>query len=121
MIETARKKYPNASFEAVDFGLWPLDGTRGKHPIFDFVLASGALSFKVHNYRDVYFGYIKKMFENARVAVAFNMLDARYHIDDATFSTYWPEEMAAFCRGLTPNVEVREKYLRQDFTLYLYR
>jgi len=114
MIEVARKKYREASFETADFGTW------AGGP-YDFVLASGALSFKIPNYRDIYFGYIKKMFETARVAVAFNMLDSRHHIDDDTFATYDPEEMHAFCLGLTPRVEMRERYLRQDFTVYLYR
>jgi trans-aconitate methyltransferase len=114
MIDVARTKYAQALFEVADFGTW--DGKSR-----DYVLASGALSFKIPNYRDVYFGYIKKMFELARMAAAFNMLDSRAHIDDETFATYDPYEIEAYCRGLTPRVELRNGYLRQDFTVYLYR
>lgn len=128
MIDVARQKYPAASFEAADFGAWPLDTLRsdsgqeirGKQQ-FDFVLASGTFSFKIEQYRDIYFRYIRKMFETTRVAAAFNLLDARHHIDDDIFATYWPEEMYAFCLGLTPRVEMRDAYLRYDFTIYMYK
>jgi cyclopropane fatty-acyl-phospholipid synthase-like methyltransferase len=127
MIDIARKKYPEAQFEVADFGEWlapnHAEGTtlsKVEGP-FDFVFASGAFSFKIDHYRDVYFGYIKHMFEICRVATAFNMLDARHHIDDDIFATYWPDEMEAYARGLTPRVEVRTQYLRQDFTVYMYK
>lgn len=138
MIEVGRKKYPGAAFEAADFGLWspnppqpdysPEAGgyARARQDAqskqqFDFVLASGAMSFKIEHYRDVYYGYIKKMFETCSVAAAFNMLDARYHIDNDIFAAYWPEEIYAFCRGLAPAVQLRDRYVRQDFTVYLYK
>ncbi len=113
MIAAARRKYPDAAFEISDFGTWEGE-TR------DFAIASGTFSLKIPDYRVVYFGYIKKMFDRTSVAVAFNMLDSRYHIDDEIFAAYLPHEIRVFAATLSAHVEVRDTYLRQDFTVYLY-
>lgn len=114
MITVAERKYPDARFEVADFGEW-------NGETFDWALASGAFSFKIPHYRDVYFRFIQKMFEHSVQGIAFNMLDSRFHIDDTIFATYDIEEVEAFGRGITPRVEVNNQYLRQDFTVYLYK
>lgn len=113
MIALARRKYPDAAFEVADFGDW--EGSPR-----DFCLASGAFSFAVADHKEVYFSYVKKMFAYSRVAVACNFLDARSHISDETFAAYDPKEIYDFCRMITPRVKLRDDYLPQDFTAYLY-
>jgi len=111
-IVAAREKYREATFEVSDFA----DYTGSA----DFVLASGALTFKVEKAQEVYFEMVRKMFERARIALAFNMLNREEHIDDETFTTYTISEVEKFCRTLTADVVVRTDYLRHDFTVYLY-
>lgn len=113
MVEVARAKHPGISFFAMDFGVY--EGQR-----FDYVLASGAFSFKVPDYQNLYFGYIKKMFELCTIAAAFNLLNRDYHIDDDTFATYSADEVRDFCSSLTKNFVLRQDYLQHDFTVYLY-
>lgn len=112
-IKTAKVKYPNAQFYHQD-----IFETEEK---FDYVLASGALSFKVQNNDDHYKRMILKMYEVASKAVAFNMLDNATHVDNETYAAYSPHEVVDFCSGFANSVEVTTDYLPQDFTVYLYR
>lgn len=112
-ISAARRKYPNANFEEKD--IFDIEKQ------YDYVLASGALSFKVENHHQYYEEMIRKMFEIAKIGIAFNMLDIKNHIDDAEFASYDSNEIASFCKTLTPKVEVITDYLPQDFTIYMYK
>ncbi len=113
MIEAARKKYPQVKFDAMDFGDY--EGEK-----FDYIVSSGALSFKVPEYKKLYFGQIKKMFEFSNIGVVFNMLNAKYHEDNETFTAYAIPEVYEFCSTLTERIVIKEDYLPQDFTFYLY-
>lgn len=113
MVEAARARHPEIPFLAMDFGQY------AGQP-FDYVVASGAFSFKVSDYRNFYFSYVKKMFEFSNIAAAFNLLNTEYHIDDETFATYSIPEVRDFCSSLTKNVVFRQDYLQHDFTVYLY-
>lgn len=110
-IEVARKRYPDARFEAWD--IFEVEES------FDYVLASGALSFKVENNLEYYQGFIKKMYEVADKAVAFNMLDRRTHVDNEIYASYDIRQIADFCSTICDRVEVVTDYLPRDFTIYL--
>jgi SAM-dependent methyltransferase len=111
-VERARKLYTEAHFEVVDFEEY----TGGP---FDYVCASGAFAVKIPQYKEVYFGQIKKMFEIARRGVAFTMLDERQHPNDASYAAYSVEEVRTFCLSLTNDVVVYHDYLPHDFTVIL--
>jgi len=111
-IEKAKEKYPNISLKLAEFGQY------NGEP-FDYVLASGALSFKLKNHKKIYFSYIKKMYEISRLGVAFNMLKKGEHDDDETYATYDQKEIKEFCETFADEVELREDYLSYDFTVYL--
>lgn len=113
MIDEARQKYPDADFELADFGEFPNEK-------FDFVLSSGALSFKIAGHKKIYFEYIRKMYELSRVAAAFNMLNCGHHIDDENFAAYSPSEIEEFCGSFANKVRVKKNYMWQDFTVYLH-
>jgi len=114
LVEKAKIKYPEANFLVSDI----LDFNGGN---FDFVLSSGALSFKVPDYKDKYFEVIKKMFSLSNIGLAFNMLDIKEHIDDELFAAYDSKEVVELCRKITPRVELINTYLPQDFTIYMYK
>lgn len=114
MIKIAEEKYPTGNFIAADFGEFT-----GQN--FDYIFSSGALSFKITDYKKIYFDYIKKMFSLANKGVAFNMLNAIFHIDNETYAAYSIKEVADYCATVTDKIVVRQDYLDQDFTVYLYR
>jgi SAM-dependent methyltransferase len=113
-ITLAREKYPGAHFEVADFEEYAGESV-------DYVLSSGALTFKIENHHDIYLGFIRKMFHLSRRGCAFNMLKRGEHVDDATYATYDPMEIYTFCLGLTSKLVLRQDYLAHDFTMYLYR
>ena len=113
MIEAARAKYTDALFVIQDFGAYS-----GK--MVHYALASGTFSFKIADHQKIYFEYIRKMFDLSRKAVAFNMLNARYHVNDDTYAAYLVPAVYDFCTTFTDKVLIRQDYLPQDFTVYLY-
>jgi SAM-dependent methyltransferase len=90
-------------------------------PHFDYVFCSGALSFKVDNNQEYYFGMLEKMYSFADKALAFNMLDLQDHVDDDTYAAYSPIEASEFCRTFCDHVEILTDYLPQDFTVFCYK
>lgn len=114
IIDAARNKHPGVSFDVLDFGEYT------GQPC-DYVLASGALTIKIPQYKEFYFGYIKKMFELSQVGTAFNMLNAKHYPNDDELCTYSVPEVYEFCTSLTDRLVIRQDYLPQDFTFYLYR
>jgi SAM-dependent methyltransferase len=113
MIEVARRKYPDIEFEVADFSTF-----KGKS--IDYVLSSGAFSFKIPNHREIYFESIKKMFALSRIGIGFNMLNSKWHIDNDIYATYDPLDIYKLCGSLTDKLVLRQEYLPQDFTFYLY-
>jgi trans-aconitate methyltransferase len=113
MIDAARAKYSNATFIAQDF--YDYNGT-----MVDFALASGAFSYKIPDHKQMYFGFIRKMYDLSRKAVAFNMLNARYHVDDEIYAAYLATEVYDWCTSFTDKILIRQDYMYQDFTVYLY-
>lgn len=112
-ITSAEKRFPDTRFAVKD--IFEVNKQ------FDYVVASGALSFKVENNLNYYQDMIRQMYSVARKAVAFNMLDNRIHIDDDIYAAYSPIEIADFCATIADRVEVVVDYLPQDFAVYLYR
>jgi trans-aconitate methyltransferase len=113
LINAAKEKYPDLNFQVANFS----DYEGGP---FDYVLASGSLTFKIPNHKEVYFSHIEKMFALSRIGVAFNMLNHHYFTESDLIATYSPKEVGDFCRTLTENVVLRNDYAAEDFTLYLY-
>ena len=50
--------------------------------------------------------------------LALNLLDAR-QLKAHDLQSFDPEEMTSYCRDLSPNVELVDNYLNNDFTIYM--
>jgi SAM-dependent methyltransferase len=112
-IKVAQKRFPTLPFEVKD--MFDIQEE------YDYILSSGSLSFKIDNYQAYYFSLIRHMFDHARIAVAFNMLDAKNHPNDELYAAYYPEQVEAYCRTFCSNVKVITDYLDNDFTIFLYK
>lgn len=117
MIKIAKERHLNVDFQIIDFSSYvPKEK-------FDYIFCSGALSFKVKDYKNLYFSYIKKMFEISKVGVVFNMLNSQNNSSDEDseiFATYEISEVREFCLQLTDKIIISEDYLPNDFTFFLY-
>ena len=123
-IEKAQEKYPDAKLILGNITEYAeqLRAYNNLSPApFDYVLASGALSFKVEHNKEFYFSFIKTMYDLAGKAVAFNMLNKNDHVDDAQFAAYDPEKIREYCQTFCDDVQIVVDYLPQDFTVYLYK
>lgn len=109
MIQEARLKYPNGNFEAKQ-----IDEVEGS---FDYIFASGLLSYKVEDYYAKYMKLIETMFNKSRLGIAFNMLKKGEHMEDETFAVYDPKQIIEEMRKLSPKVSLIEDYLAYDFTV----
>ncbi|SEQ98847.1 Methyltransferase domain-containing protein [Nitrosomonas sp. Nm51] len=105
--------YPRTQFFQTDF-------TTAELPQMDYVLASGALGYR-SNTSNYYADMIHKLYCIAKIAVAFNMLDkARFPRHDLLIG-HDRDKILAYCRTLSSHVVMRNDYLADDFTVFMYR
>src|SRR3989344_5040153 len=117
MIKRAKEKNPEANFQVIDFGSGNFKSK------FDYIFCSGALSFKITNYKEFYLAHVKKMFELSKIGVAFNMLNKENNTkpeNEELYATYSIKEVRDFFLNLTSKITIHKNYLPNDFTLFLY-
>ncbi len=112
-IDDARREHghcPRSSFHLRDFSNTVL-------PVADYVVASGALSYRS---ADVRFHYrmIARMFSVARHAVIFNLLDAARFPEQPLLIGHDVHEVTDFCHKLA-HVEVVQSDEHDDFTVVM--
>jgi len=111
-IEQAKALYLDAHFEVADFGAY-------ESGPFDYICASGVFAVKIPNYREGYFGQIKKMVKMARKGVSFTMLNEKNHPNDETYAAYSAEKVKNFCLTLADDSILVQDYLPHDFTVVI--
>jgi SAM-dependent methyltransferase len=89
-------------------------------PHVDYVFASGALCYRCKNER-FYSDMICKLYNSAKVAFAFNMLDGKNFPQHDLLIGHECDEILAFCRALSPQVECFSDYSEDDFTVFMVR
>ena len=89
-------------------------------PRVDYVLASGAFGYRS---KDPGFpdNVIRRIYLAAEKGVAFNMLDAEFFPSHALLKGHNREKVVSFCRELTLNCKLITGYLKDDFTIFLYK
>lgn len=114
LIHEARIRYPEAFFKVNDILKSPLKKR------FDYVLSSGALSFKVDNHEK----YVKRMLEAmmtiSRKGVAVNFLSSYVDYKVAKNFHFSPEKAFKLGYKLTRFITIRHDYPLYEFTMYLY-
>ena len=115
MVARALKRYPQGRFEVRD----ALQGFGDER--FDYIVSSGAFNIDFGDNLEAVQGLLRVMFDACTQGVAMNMLSIADPQPDPFFYHYDPQVMQAFCQTFCPRVVIREDYLPNDFTLYLYR
>lgn len=118
LIAAGRERYPGLALHAGD--LFDVDPAAGA---FDVVMLSGALNEALGDDGTYARRVIHRMYATCRRAVAFNLLDARHAwtASRSDLQSFAPQAMLDDCRRLTPHCRLREGYLDNDFSLFLYR
>ncbi len=115
LIEEAKRQHPDLTFILGDILINPPVRT------YDYILASGTLSFKMENHEAYVYDNLKALFEICEKGVAVNFLSS--YVDyqlDKNFH-FSPEDAFKMGRNLTRFVSVRHDYPLYEFTLYLYK
>ncbi|MCA2999585.1 MAG: class I SAM-dependent methyltransferase [Rhodocyclaceae bacterium] len=115
-IGVAQERYgrlANTHFFNADF-------STATFPEVDFVVASGALSYR-SAVPDFQLAMIEKMFRVARKSLAFNMLRADRFPPHPLLIGHDPEKVLAYCMSLTTHVRMIKDYLPDDFTIFVNR
>ena len=114
MVNRARERFPEAAFVVRD-AFAGLGDER-----YDYILSSGAFNIDFgHNLTAVQ-AILRTMLAHCTRGVAINFLSIKDKNRDAIFFHYDPQAMQAYCQTFCDRVELREDYLPNDFTLYLY-
>jgi len=115
LIRVAKEQHPDATMlsgELHDFDL--------EEASFDWVILSGAMNEQLFDDGAYARKQITLMNALSRKGLAFNMLDAR-HLKAHDLQSVDPFEMLKFCRTLCPDAQLYDDYLKNDFTIYMYR
>ena len=115
MIEHSRQRYPRERFEIRDvLQEWGEE-------CFDYILSSGAFNVNFGDNIRAVQQVLEAMLGHCSQGIAINFIKwSAGASSDPIFHYYDPQEMLALCQPLVPRVRLRQGYLPNDFTLYLY-
>jgi SAM-dependent methyltransferase len=114
LLDVAQERY----FHAVGITLRLGDFLREPLPLSDYVLASGALSYRHRDPRFVHQA-IERLFASCRLGLGFNLLSWEPP-GGGPLAAFDPAEMVAFCETLAPKVVLVDGYWEGDFTVFMY-
>jgi SAM-dependent methyltransferase len=117
MIDTARRRFPEARF---DIGAFHTQKNDIEEP-FEYVVASGIFYYRQASAVEFMHRTITAMFSRCTQAVSFNSLSLWSPQQTPEEFYADPLDVLVFCRTLTPWVVLRHDYHRHDFTIYMYR
>jgi SAM-dependent methyltransferase len=112
-IELAGEKYKaqsNVCFLLGDF--WTSDLGQ-----YDYVLASGALSYRNSDSNFIY-KMIAHLFGLSKIAFSFNLME-HFDLKDGNLVAYNKLDILAFCKKLSANVILKDDYLEGNFTIIM--
>lgn len=114
-IKIAKQRYEGHEFKVDD----PFTHRIG---MFDIVLSSGVMNGNTKNWLTKRKRMIANLYDQAGEILAFNMAGGVKPIPNDSLIAYAnANEIADFCRTLSPHVELRTDYLPKDFTVVLYK
>ncbi len=115
-VKIARKRYEGHQFEEGN----PFNGKyKGR---YDLVISSGVMNINTKDWQANRKTMIKNLFGLAQEALAFNMAGGfKPAYSESLIGYADAAEILDFCRKLTPKVLIRADYLRDDFTVVMYK
>lgn len=114
-IEIAKQRYEGHEFKVGD----PFNQQLG---MFDAVLSSGVMNGNVDNWLAKRKKMIANLFDQTGEVLAFNMAGGfKRPPDDSLIAYADPAEILEFCKTLSPRVVLKANYLKNDFTIVMFK
>ena len=114
MVREASKLHPDLRIAHGNF-------LEAEHDPHDIVFANGIFYLLGEAAWPIMKRLIARMYETARVAIAFNSLSSWATTQEAGEFYAEPSKVLDYCRTLCSRVVLRHDYLPHDFTIYLYK
>lgn len=89
-------------------------------PETDYVIACGAFGYRSKS-KDFHKEMISKFYKISKKAFAFNMLDALTFKETPLLAGQNSSEVFEYCRSLAFKAEMKTGYLKDDFTIFMYK
>lgn len=86
----------------------------------DYIIGSGAFGYRCER-KEYYLETIIHMFQNAKKGIAFNMLDDQLFPKNELIKAHNKTEIKTFCEGLSKKVKIVDGYLKDDFTVFVWK
>lgn len=115
-VKLAQQSYAddtNALFIRRDF-------SEGELPLADYVFASGIFCYRSSD-ENYYKRLIERMYTAAKKGIGFNMLDIDKFPTSGFLKAHGIAATKAFCESLSSNVVLKQGYLPEDFTIFMYK
>lgn len=115
-ITGAERKYghlPRTHFIQADFSQVTL-------PVVDVIVMSGSLNYR-NSTSDYPWSLLTSLWKNARLGMAFNLLNANSFDESPLLTGYCPDEALQRCMQITPHCQRITDYLEHDFTMLMHR
>ena len=112
LIEIARKRYDGFGFAVADPFSTDFTDT------FDIIISSGVMNSNIPGWMQKRQAMITKLFNQSKVALAFNMAGGKEVIENTNKIAYANSaEILEFCKTLSDKVSLRDGYHSKDFTI----
>ncbi|GAB3634431.1 class I SAM-dependent methyltransferase [Hymenobacter arcticus] len=115
LLDVAQARYADAAGITLRLG----DFLHVPLPLSDYVLASGALSYRHRDPRFVHQA-IERLYGSCQRAFGFNLLSWEPP-GGGPLAAFDPAEIVAFCETLSSKVVLLDDYWEGDFTVFMYR
>lgn len=115
MVERARAKFPDATFEVRDLLAWEPERR------FDYVIAIGIHNVRIAGAESLLERVTQRQFELCSRAAHVSLLTDRYEGFGPQALSWRAEEVLSMALRITPYVTLRHDYLPNDFSVTLYR
>lgn len=115
LVEIARQKHPEATFEVRDI----LEEESNEK--FDYVVSSGIFNARLSDNEGFLRRMLKRCFELCNIGAAINMMSSYVDYKQEDLYYYSPESIFAFCKTLTKRATLRHDYMPYEFSVYLYK
>ncbi len=115
LVSEARCRYPTARFLQQDI----LDESFDER--FDYLLLSGALSFRISDNLSYSHAVMSRMFALCNQGIGLNFLSTYVNFQRAHNYHHDPQQILAFAKTLTQWVTLRHDYPLWEFTVFLYK
>jgi 2'-5' RNA ligase/SAM-dependent methyltransferase len=117
IVEKARELHPNMNIEIRDIQKDPI-----KDESFDYVFGSGIFALNTEQWNQYVIDMLQKLLETTRIGVAVNFLKASQFNQSSQLKYNNAQDVLNLIKqNVTDKVILKENYLNDDFTLYIFK